>query len=328
MKILFAIQGTGNGHLSRAKEVIPILQQYGELDILVSGTQADVKLKQAIKYQMHGLSFVFGKKGGVNCYQTWCSMNLSKFRKDMKVVPLKDYNLIINDFEPITAWACKTQKIESVSLSHQASFISKKVPRPQINDFGKYILNYYAPTTQHVGFHFDRYDDFINTPVIRSEIRNLITSNLGHYTVYLPAFDDQYLVKLLKKLPQVKWQVFAKNIKLSYIDENVEVKLVNNENFNLSLASCEGLLTGGGFEGPAEALFLNKKLLVVPMKNQYEQLCNAYALHLLGLPVIWPKEQNWLSTLKHFINYPQSHAFNFPDQTAKIIDQVVKSFAR
>ena len=44
MKILYAIQGTGNGHLSRARDIIPALQNKGDLDILVSGTQADVDL--------------------------------------------------------------------------------------------------------------------------------------------------------------------------------------------------------------------------------------------------------------------------------------------
>ena len=70
MKILYAIQGTGNGHISRAREIVPLLQAYGDLDILISGTQADVKLTQAIKYQLHGFSFVFGKNGGVNHFKT------------------------------------------------------------------------------------------------------------------------------------------------------------------------------------------------------------------------------------------------------------------
>jgi hypothetical protein len=64
------------------------------------------------------------------------------------------------------------------------------------------------------------------------------------------------------------------------------------------------------------------------MKNQYEQQCNAYALQQLGLPVIWPGDNNWLLNLKNFIQQPQPHQFNFPDQTAEIIDQLVKSFAR
>ena len=44
MKVLYAIQGTGNGHISRAREVIPFLKQQCDLDILISGTQSDVQL--------------------------------------------------------------------------------------------------------------------------------------------------------------------------------------------------------------------------------------------------------------------------------------------
>src|SRR5687767_11474119 len=131
MKILYAIQGTGNGHISRAREIVPLLQQHGELDILISGTQADVQLTQEIKYKLHGFSFIFGKKGGVDHFKTWKEMNLFRFQKDMKALPLRDYNLIINDFEPVSAWACRNQGISSVSLSHQASFKSRKVPRPK-----------------------------------------------------------------------------------------------------------------------------------------------------------------------------------------------------
>jgi len=328
MKILYAIQGTGNGHVSRAREIVPLLQQHGEVDLLISGTQVDVKLSQEIKYNFHGFSFVFGKKGGVNHYETWKTMNLPQFRKDMKSIPLADYNLILNDFEPISAWACRLQGIESVSLSHQASFKSKKVPRPKTVDWGKLILSRYAPTTHHIGFHFDRYDDFIYKPVIRSEIRALLPTNLGHYTVYLPAIDDKNLVNVLKQVPHVSWEVFSKHTQIAYVDANVSVEPISNEKFNQSMASCEGVFTGGGFEGPAEALHLGKKLLVAPMRFQYEQQCNAYALKQFGLPVIWGSNHNWVPILKDFVASPQEHQFDFPDETASIIAHTVKTFAR
>lgn len=328
MKILYAIQGTGNGHISRAREIIPLLQKHGEVDILVSGTQADVKLSQPVKYQLHGFSFIFGKKGGVDHFKTWLSMNLFRFRKDMKQLQLSDYNLIVNDFEPVSAWACKLQGVESVSLSHQAAFKSKKVPRPKTIDWGKLILSHYAPTTHHIGFHFERYDEFIHTPVIRSEIRSLQSTNSGHYTVYLPAIDDKRLVKLLSQIPEVQWQIFSKHNKQSYQEGNIFVEPINNEKFNKSLASCEGLFTGGGFEGPSEALYLGKKLLVAPMRFQFEQQCNAYALKHLGLPVIWGSNKNWLPIIKEWVSKPQLHQFNFPDETAKIIDDMVKKYAR
>lgn len=328
MKILYAIQGTGNGHVSRAREIVPLLQQYGDVDLLISGTQADVKLTQEIKYQLHGFSFIFGKKGGVNHFETWKTMDLPQFVKDVRTLPLKDYNLILNDFEPVTAWACRVKGIESVGLSHQASFQSKKVPKPKSIDWAQLVLKYYAPASHYVGFHFDRYDDFIYTPVIRAEIRKMLTSNLGHYTVYLPAIDDRWLVPLLKQIPNVNWQVFSKHTKLSYSDANVAVSPIHNELFNTSLASCAGFLSGGGFEGPAEALFLGKKLLVVPMKFQYEQQCNAFALKQFGLPVIWGSNKNWLPVIRDWVDRPQEHQFHFPDETAAVIDKVVKQFAR
>jgi uncharacterized protein (TIGR00661 family) len=328
MKILYAIQGTGNGHISRAREIVPLLQKYGEVDLLISGTQADVKLSQDVRYQLHGFSFIFGKKGGVNHYETWKSMNLPRFVKDMRAVPLKSYNLILNDFEPVTAWACKRQKIESVGLSHQASFQSPKVPKPKSIDWAQLVMKYYAPASHYVGFHFDRYDDFIHTPVIRREIREMVLSNLGHYTVYLPAIDDKHLVPILNKISNKQWQVFSKHCTADYESGNVKVFRINNELFNESLASCEGLFTGGGFEGPAEALHMGKKLLVAPMRFQYEQQCNAYALKQFGLPVIWGSNKNWEPVIRNWVDNPQEHQFHFPDETAAVIDQVVNKFAR
>ena len=133
---------------------------------------------------------------------------------------------------------------------------------------------------------------------------------------------------LLKQIPQVQWHVFSKHTRLSFTDANVNVRPVNNEEFNASMASCTGLFTGGGFEGPSEALFLGKKLLVAPMKFQYEQQCNAFALKQLGLPVIWASDKNWLPIIQKWVNEPQDHQFDFPDETASVIEKVVKQFAR
>jgi len=328
MKILFAIQGTGNGHISRAREIAPLLQQYGELDLLVSGTQAEVSLSQPLKYKFHGFSFVFGTHGGVDKWATYKIMNTRRLWHDIRSLPLKQYDLIVNDFEPVSAWACKLQKIPSVSLSHQCSFVSPKTPRPSRSNVGEWLLKHYSPTTYHVGFHFERYDDFIHTPVIRSEIRNLETSNLGHYTVYLPAYDDKMLAQLLKKTERVQWHVFSKRQKTEYRDGNVRILPVNNESFNSSLASCDGLLTGGGFEGPAEALFLQKKVLMIPMKNQYEQQCNALAASQLGVPVINEIDDYFIYHINNWLNDDKKIQVHFPDETAQIVDNLVKQYAK
>jgi uncharacterized protein (TIGR00661 family) len=327
MKILFGIQGTGNGHISRAREIVPILQQYGEVDLLVSGTEAEVSLSQPLKYRFHGFSFVFGKNGGVDNWATFKIMNLPRLWKDMHSIPLKQYDLIINDFEPVSAWACRLQGVPSVSLSHQCSFVSKKTPRPSKWNYAEWLFKYYSPTTHHIGFHFERYDDFIHTPVIRSDIRNMETANHGHYTVYLPAYSDARLVKNLSQT-NAQWQIFSKRTKIAYREGNVQVFPVNNEAFNTSLANCEGLLTGGGFEGPAEALFLGKKVLMIPMRGQYEQQCNALAASKLGVTVIETINTDFVSRINTWLADDRHINVNFPDETAQIVDKMVKQYAR
>jgi UDP:flavonoid glycosyltransferase YjiC (YdhE family) len=49
MKILYAVQGTGNGHLSRAMDIVPLLRKKAEVDVLVSGIQGDLKLPFEVK---------------------------------------------------------------------------------------------------------------------------------------------------------------------------------------------------------------------------------------------------------------------------------------
>ena len=328
MKILYAIQGTGNGHLSRAREIVPILQQYGDLDLLISGTQADVTLSQPIKYQFHGFSYIFGKKGGIDFWATFKAMNLFRFWKDMYAIPLKSYDIIINDFEPLTAWACKIRKVKSISLSHQSAFLSPKTPRPlQRDKIAEVILKHYAPTTYHIGFHFKPYDDFIYTPVIRSEIRALNTQKLNHYTVYLPAVDDKILLKYLHQIKETNWEVFSKHQKVPYQYGNVKVWPIDNTKFNNSLANCTGLLTGGGFEGPAEALFLGKKVIMIPMRNQFEQACNAEAAKELGVPIIKKIDKNFVPTLLNWIKEEQNISVDFPNQTEQIIAKLFKDYS-
>lgn len=327
MKILYAIQGTGNGHISRAREIVPLLQQYGELDLLISGTEAEVSLSQPLKYRLHGFSFVFGTKGGVDNWATYKLMNLRQLWHDINHLPLKQYDLIINDFEPVSAWACRRQKLESVSLSHQCSFLSPNTPRPGKWNYAEWLFKYYSPTTHRIGFHFDHYADFIHTPVIRGDIRRLEPTNDGHYTVYLPAYDDHTLVKHLSKT-KAQWHIFSKRHKTAYQEGNIWIYPVNNELFNKSLASCEGLLTGGGFEGPAEALYLQKKVMMIPMSGQYEQQCNALAASKLGVPVVHSIDDKFVAKVNKWIEDDSRVSVHFPDETAQIIDNMVNRYAK
>ena len=186
-------------------------------------------------------------------------------------------------------------------------------------------MNHYAPATKHIAFHFEKYDDFIYTPVIRSEIRNLKPENLGHFTVYLPAYSDEFIINQVKKIKNSTWQIFSKHSKKNYVKENVEVFPVDNQLFQNSVKNCAGLLTGGGFEGPAEALFLGKKVLSVPMHHQYEQQCNALALEKMGIPVVW-NQNEFSQKLQKWVEDDRIVAVNFPDETEQIIQHIFENY--
>ena len=324
MKILYAIQGTGNGHLSRAREIIPILQQKGELDLLISGTQADVDLPYPVKYRFKGLCFIFGKKGGIDLMDTYRKSNLKRLYDEIKSLPIENYDLVINDFEPVSAWACRMKHKHCAGLSHQSAVIHKKAPKPKKTDLlGKAILFNYAPVSLAYGFHFANYGDHIFTPVIRSEIRNPIPEIKPHYTVYLPAYSDKRIIRVLTSIKNIEWQVFSKHNKETYRDRNVYIRPIENDAFIESLIHCTGILCGAGFETPAEALYLKKKLLVIPMKGQYEQQCNAAALEAMGVPVLKTLKEKHIDKIKSWTKSPQFIPVNYPDQTEKIIDLLI-----
>lgn len=323
-KILYAIQGTGNGHISRARDIVPLLAAKSELDVLISGIQADVQLPYPVKYRYYGLSFIFGKDGGVDLGATFSKAKPFRLWQEIRSLDINQYDLVISDFEPVSSWACYFAKKPCISLSHQAGVMAEAAPQPTKKDFwGKYILNHYAPATAAYGFHFKSYPPNVFTPVIRNEIRSIIPQNHGHYTVYLPAYSDEAIIKILSQISDTHWQVFSKHNVQPQTIGNIKLVPVQNDAFILSLATSAGVLCGAGFETPAEALFLGKKVMVIPMSNQYEQHCNAAGAAALGVPAIPKLEPEQISAISQWVNTDQRIVVDYPDQTEHIIDMVL-----
>ena len=324
MRILYAIQGTGNGHLSRARDIIPVLMKNHEVDLLISGTQADIELPYPIKFRFKGLGFIFGANGGIDLVETYKKNYIKRLLAEINSLPVEEYDLVINDFEPVSAWACKLKNVKCISISHQAAVLNKKAPQPTDSDIlGKAILKNYAPADAKYGFHFKSYAENIFTPVVRKQVRELNIENKGHYTVYLPAYDDKRILKVLKQCGDTQWQVFSKHNKQLMGYRNITIQPINNETFIESMASSEGILCGAGFETPAEALFMKKKLMVIPMKGQYEQHCNAAALKEMGVPVLKSLKLENVGRIINWIQNGSTVEVDYPDNTEEIINNIL-----
>ncbi len=287
MKILYGIQGTGHGHISRAREIVPLLADRAEVDVLISGYNCNMTLEDVQITHKRGLSLTYDSKGSVSYLQTALNIQPVRFLQDVTSINPDKYDLVISDYEPVTAWAAFNSKVPCVGLSHQASFLSEKCPRPAKRSiFAEQILRHFAPCNHPIGFHFRQYDSFILPPIIRRGVRNLETTSGNHVTVYLPAFDHETLVSLFTQCESVNWHLFSPLCSKAYSRNNVTVFPVGNEPFLKSMRTGYGVVTSAGFETCAEAMYLGKKLLVIPIRNQYEQACNAAALEQLGIHVI------------------------------------------
>lgn len=324
MKILYAIQGTGNGHVSRATEIVPLLKQLADVDVLISGIQADLQLPFEVDYRLYGLSFMFGKKGGVDFWQTIKKSRPFRLFSDVRSLPVEKYDLIINDFEPVSAWACQLKRKFCIGLSHQNAVLHPDAPLPDEKDWiGRFILEKYAPVSEKYGFHFRSIGEQIYTPVIRSNIRNASVSNNGHYTVYLPAYSDEVMIDMLSRFESVQWEVFSKHATREYEQNNVSIKKVSVDGFTKSFLSCEGILCTAGFETPAEAIFMGKKLCVIPMKRQYEQACNAAFLKKMGVAVL-KQLAGSEEELRSWLDDACCFQIDYPDQSLEILRSVIE----
>lgn len=214
-----------------------------------------------------------------------------------------------------------------VSLSHQCAVLNTQVPKPLFIDPVAYsFLKLFAPSDKSFGFHFQQYDNNIYNPIIRERIRQAAVKDKGHVTVYLPSYADDKLQKKFVQFPDVKWEVFSKTCKKEIRKKNVIFLPVDNKQFIKSMASSSGVVCGAGFETPSEALYLKKKLLVIPMKGQFEQECNAFALEKMGVMTMKNLKQKRLYIIDEWLEGKYIPDVEYKNETEKIIETILETY--
>ncbi len=325
MKILYAVQGTGNGHITRAQAIIPELKKHVDaLDILISGFAYNLDFPFKVKYKLKGMSFVFGKDGGIDYWSTIKKNKMRRFLKEIRNLNLSEYDFIISDFEPVSCWASMLQNKLCIGLSNQAATFAENVPLPKSADvIGKLVLKRYAPTKVSVGIHFQRYNENIFTPIIDERIRSAETADKGFYLVYLPAYSLKKIRKTLRKISSEVFLVFSKETKRIKKKKNITYCPLNRNHFITSLANCRGVITAAGFSTVSEALYLKKKLLVIPQKGQLEQKCNAAALKQMGVTVIKKLKRKRIPEIIDWMENGKIVKINYPDNIKEIVEHVL-----
>jgi len=282
MRLLYGVQGTGNGHLSRARAMAAAFAQRGvAVDYLFSGRSRDGFFAMegfgAFRWR-RGLTFV-NEHGRVSYLKTVLRNDYLGFLRDVRTLDVSGYDVILSDFEPVTAWAGRLRGKAVVSLGHQPAF-DHAVPVAQRDLRTLLVMRLFAPGSVRVGMHWSPFGAPILPPLVDLD-GTPAQRRRGKILVYLPFEDPAEVQALLRPFLAHEFFVYAPGSPKR--DEgNLRLRPTSLEGFRRDLADCDGVISNAGFELASECLALGKRLLVKPQGRQMEQASNALALRQLG----------------------------------------------
>ncbi|OQK18434.1 glycosyltransferase [Methyloprofundus sedimenti] len=282
MKIFYGVQGTGNGHITRARVMAKELAAAGfDVTYQFTGRPSDQFFDMQVfnGYQhKEGLTFNTGK-GQVNYIKSVFEAKPITFIKDVKGLDLSSYDLVISDFEPVTAWAARMQKVKVLGIGHQYAF-EHDIPRTGSDPIAELVMKNFAPANTGVGLHWHHFGQPILPPIIETpDFPGEIKKNT--IVVYLPFENQQEVIKHLCPFENFHFHLYSPVPVVSKY-AHITSHPLSREGFKKDVYDCAGIISNAGFELASEALQLGKKILAKPLHSQMEQISNAAALKQLG----------------------------------------------
>lgn len=315
MKIIYGIQGTGNGHLSRSRDVVQALKKRDhDVFVVVSGRPAE-KLWEMDVFQpfivLPGMTFVT-RAGKIRKFATWKELRLREYFADVKALDCTEFDLAITDYEPIVARAAKRDRVPVIGLGHQYAFFHP-VPMARGDLLGRFVTRRFAPVDLPLGMHYHHF----NCPILPPSVpRTLVPTN--HFVpnkivTYLPFEAPNDVFALLNNFPGIEFFIYGHG-NLNEDDGHLHLRPPSRDGFLADILDASGVISSAGFALSSECLHLGKKLLVKPVAGQIEQESNAIALQQLGLASIMPALNP--DSLESWLSSPPIPPQNYPDVAA------------
>nr|WP_136251323.1 MJ1255/VC2487 family glycosyltransferase [Ningiella ruwaisensis] len=334
MKILYGVQGTGNGHITRARHMAHALAKRSDLqvDYLFSGRASNNYFDMEVfnGYQSRrGLTFIT-ENGRINRCKTLTQNNVYQFITEFRSLVLDNYDLVINDFEPVSAWAAKLSGVPSLSVSHQAAFL-QNVPKHKQGLTDKIITKHFAPTQYSLGTHWYHFGHQIIPPFVTdvthaaeaSKKPSVTTLSGNPFTlVYLP-FETLTTIQEQLQIPSEQAFIcYHPDISKQVKDKNILWCPLSTSTFKQDLHRCAGVIANSGFELSTECLTLGKALLLKPLKGQYEQLSNAYTLKKLDLCEVMHSVN--AEEIDEWLQHRKGTRISYPGDCQKFVDWIAQ----
>jgi uncharacterized protein (TIGR00661 family) len=317
-KFVFAVQGEGRGHLTQAIAVYETLIRYGHtVSLVIVGSSKNRQIPEFFtrKFNVPVISVASpnfatdSKSKSIRLGKTVINnmLMINDYRRSLTTISaaIKEHqpNIIINFYEPLIALYASLNKCSAriIAIAHQYVYLHPKFRFPGGHYLQYMAIKWYTRLTAHGSdlqlaismYDFPKPKDKtleVCPPLLRKQIFTLNRTEEDFILVYLlNSGYAQEIVKYHRKHPDIKLVCFtdSKEVRVQHkgelkLHENLVFYSLNDNKFLDLMSRCKGLVCTAGFESVCEAMYLDKPVMMVPVKGHYEQYCNARDASRIG----------------------------------------------
>jgi uncharacterized protein (TIGR00661 family) len=283
-RILYGICGIGLGHTLRQLPIIEQLAKRHRIAVFAYGKSYEFFAKRNIKnvkvFEV-AVPFYVSGKNGIDFSATaahpankkdFVSINCTAFAKMQHF--LKAADLVITDYEPVSAQYAYANSIPLVTIDQQSKYLGKE----GFEDEEQKLRMFFPKADLRIACSFFRIKTpgvLLVPPPMREEIRSLKRRKTGKILVYLSSQQEiaqspEEIVSILGS-QQRQYVLFAQEPG-RFKAKNIDAHSYDAEAFLHALAECDAIITTAGHSLLAEAMYLGIPVYALPLPVGEQQM--------------------------------------------------------
>ncbi len=303
MKILYGVTGEGMGHAMRSRVVLDhLVAQAHDVQIVASGRAVDFLSRHFDGVnRIHGFHMIYEENRIRRGKTLWSNVLAGRAGLPRNIATYFELiesfapEVVVSDFESWSYLYGKAHRLPVLSIDnmqiinrckhpsevlrgHQKDFeITRAFVKGKLPFCGHYLVTtFFRPPIR-------KKNTTLMPPILRPEILAARPSEGDHLVVYETSSGHEALLTALQE-SGVECRIYGmrRDLEQEQVEGQLRYRPFSEAGFIDDLASCRGVIAGGGFTLMGEAVHLGKPMLAVPLERQFEQVLNARYLEQLG----------------------------------------------
>ena len=294
MRIVYGAFAQGQGHFSKAAVLVPLLKSRGHDVRVVSSGPEQPPAGYCFLPHLHLPCLAYAAAGGRVQFgrSTWVwTRQIPRVFRQLgqlrQLVCEFRPDLIISDFEPLSASPLLRAECEVLAVSRQAALVDSRVPLPEEAEFDRKLTRsvirlFTGGADRLLGYHYAPDSPRCLPPIVRPDVKRARAEERDHLLVYnqCPGLDGGSAREMIEWAARRRCRVLAYGFPRVERGRQglVEFRPAERHGFVEDLRTARAVISTAGFTTPVEAFLLGKPTAVVALPRQWEQRVNAFHL--------------------------------------------------